>query len=491
MLARSYRISRKITQLFPLAQLSTSANGENRRNLNKFYDIVIVGGGIVGTSLACALASSPTLKNLKIALLEAGSLSKYLSWTPSPNEYSNRVSSLTPASVKLFQDIGVWNKLDLDRVQPYPHMHVWDGLTNAHIHFNSQLVSGSNGAIAWMVENLNMQRAAIRRLEELGGSLEIIEGSKVEKVQLETEGEDTGGIDWPNVYLEGGRKLKTRLLVGADGINSPVRSFAQIESLGWNYDAMGVVATLQVDAMVENNTAWQRFLPSGPIAMLPLKNGYSSLVWSTTPAIATKIRSLPPADFCHLVNAAFRLSWADIKYFTSHAPNINTEEEYAWRSSVEFSAPDAKKLLPPLVTQVQDGTRAAFPLKMRNSERYVTDRVALVGDAAHTVHPLAGQGLNQGLGDVSSLSRVVEQGVLDGSDIGNVNVLTQYSSERYLANLAILGVCDKLYRLYGTEFGPVVWARSLGLSGVNSFGLLKSEIMQFAMGLETLNKSRI
>ncbi|KAF9577222.1 putative ubiquinone biosynthesis monooxygenase [Lunasporangiospora selenospora] len=369
--------------------------------------------------------------------------------------------------------------------------------------------------LAWMTENLHVQYGLQKQLlahQARGVDLEIFEKTKVQSITTapstdSKEGDESKKAqgadisDWPILRLDNGRQLQTRLLVGADGVNSPVRTFAKIESLGWDYSQFGLVATLKVDfdrataPGQGKGIAWQRFLPTGPVAMLPLNNGLASLVWSTTPKIAQDLKKLPPRDFCALVNAAFTASPAELEYLYSNIgpdgqPRVDFEKEIEWRASVQeleqqsgprSRAGDEK---PPRVIDVQENTRAPFPLRMRNSNSYVEERVVLVGDAAHTVHPLAGQGLNQGLADVECLARVVEQSLLSGSDIGNIHSLMPYSSERFLPNLAMLGTVDKLSKLYNTDFGPIVWARSLGLTAVDNMEPIKTEIMRFAMGLE-------
>ncbi|KAG0224483.1 putative ubiquinone biosynthesis monooxygenase [Actinomortierella wolfii] len=517
------------------------------------YDIVIVGGGIAGSALACALASSKIASTQKIALIEASDMSGHVNkWHPVPHEYSNRVSSLAPRSVNFLKRIGVWDELDPSRVGACEVMQVWDGVSGARIVFDAadstnelhpkilsclqERVFGGHqtdpvqrppsGAssepataqdrrpvLAWMTENLHVQYGLRKQMlahQSRGVALDVFDKTKVLGISTPTHdaatasaalGTTTDLSDWPVIELDNGRSIQTRLLVGADGVNSPVRSFAKIESLGWDYGQFGLVATLKLDSSSCNvrrqgeGVAWQRFLPTGPIALLPLNNGLASLVWSTTPKLAQDFKKLPPQAFCALVNAGFSATPAELEYLYKNIgadgqPLVDFEKEIEWRASVaeKESLADPKRAAetprPPKVVDVQANTRAPFPLRLRNSNSYVEDRVVLVGDAAHTVHPLAGQGLNQGLADVECLARVIEQSLRSGSDIGNIHSLTPYSSERFLPNLAMLGTVDKLQKLYSTDFAPVVWARSFGLSAVDQLGPLKTELMRFAMGVE-------
>ncbi|KAI9012633.1 hypothetical protein CLU79DRAFT_398486 [Phycomyces nitens] len=468
------------------------------------YDIVIVGGGVAGTALACALASNPVLRNNRVALVEAMDLAGTIEWSPVKESYSNRVVSLTPGSMSFFEKMGVVEHMDLSRVHGYGDMEVWDGVTDARIKFDTRLLGpgrqNEKESIAYMVENIHLQNAMLKRIQECkaqGAQIDILQKARVASIGTEQTSTDFDVSDWPSVKLESGDVLQTRLLIGADGVNSPVRNYANIESLGWDYDTHGVVATLKLDTSRTNNTAWQRFLPTGPIAMLPLSNGYASLVWSTKPEIAKLLKGVSSDDFCRLVNSAFRMSTTDLNYLygaidkNTFVPECDIGLEYSWREDVATKSKttieqiEREESLPPTVVSIQDKSRASFPLRMRNSERYVADRIALVGDAAHAIHPLAGQGLNQGMLDVACLSRVLEKGTLEGQDIGKLNLLRDYAAERYGRNIVMLSACDKMHRLFGTDLGPVTWVRSLGLTAVNSSNSLKAEIMKYAMGVES------
>ncbi|KAA8903579.1 hypothetical protein FN846DRAFT_780004 [Sphaerosporella brunnea] len=442
------------------------------------YDVVIVGGGPAGLSLASSLRSSSVTNGLRVALIESLDLEPTRKWNPAPGTYSNRVSSLTPGSAGFLQDIGVWEHVKRDRVQAYKGMKVWDGVSGSRITFDADLQDGAS-TIAYMCENNNLTSSLLSRISQLGEGIDILDKTRVEKISY---GEDTGELDlrsWPVVTVSSGKQLAARLLVGADGANSPVRTFADIESRGWDYGRHGVVATLNLsEEQLGEKTAFQRFLPTGPVAMLPLPGPHASLVWSTTPENAVALKSMSPTDFAAMVNAAFRLSHVDLDYIFA---NVKTgiANEVAWRE--KNTAFDPWRV-PATVTGVQEKTVASFPLKMRHADSYISERVALIGDAAHTVHPLAGQGLNQGIGDVRSLIKALEYAVQHGQDIGSVLSLEPYYSEQYLKNHVMLGVVDKLHKLYATTSAPVVVARSLGLDLVDKLGPLKKFFMAQAAG---------
>jgi ubiquinone biosynthesis monooxygenase Coq6 len=220
-----------------------------------------------------------------------------------------------------------------------------------------------------------------------------------------------------------------------------------------------------------------------------MPDDYASLVWSTTPAIAKRLLSLPPETFIALVNAAFRLSHADLKYLATLTSPEEIEREITWRESL---LNEDENTFPPRVVSVEETSRAAFPLRLNHVDEYTTSRVALVGDAAHTIHPLAGQGLNLGLADVKSLSHAIQESLSLGQDIGNfiafhlivgsIHALAKYPLERYFLNHQMLGVCDKLHKLYSMESGLGVRLRSWGLEALNEISPLKRLIVQSASG---------
>lgn len=404
---------------------------------------------------------------------------------------------MTPSSARFLDRIGAWPHLHRDRVQGYQEMQVWDGVTGARIAFDwppgtVQSQSPDTGStIAYMVENNNLTAGLLRRLDELGG-VDVFDGSRVDSIGYGPDDQD--GMDlsqWPSVQLGGqgsnssNKTLLARLLVGADGANSPVRSFADIAARGWDYERHGVVATMLLEEGAGSlsgdayKTAYQRFLPTGPVALLPLPGRFATLVWSTTPERAALLKSLAPEDFVALVNAAFRLRPVDLTYMHGLTEG-GQRDEVAWRLQNESAGAGEDERMPATMVGVQPGSVASFPLKLRHADTYIGERVALVGDAAHTVHPLAGQGLNQGQGDAESLARTIAYAVEHGQDLGVRTSLEPYPAERYAANHVLMGVCDKLHKVYAVESGPLVPLRSLGLRAVDAMRPLKNFIMSQA-----------
>lgn len=425
--------------------------------------------------------SNPVTSNLRIALVEAQDLARAASPSLTPTQFSNRCSSLTPASAHFLNAIGAWQHMRRDRIQEYQEMQVWDGVSGARIEFDWQPAASPSGkSIAYMTENVNLTSGLLKRLNEVGG-VDVFDNVKVERIGFGEETEELDLREWPVVHLSGGQSLTTRLLVGADGANSPVRSFAGIESRGWDYGRHGVVATLQLEGDgwggEHHKIAYQRFLPTGPVAMLPLPGNHATLVWSTTPDKAALLKKLSPKDFIAMVNAAFRLSTVDLAFLHSQADGQS--DELSWRAQ---HTPVDPASIPQAVVGVQEGSVASFPLKFRHADTYVGERVALVGDAAHTIHPLAGQGLNQGQADVQSLVKAISYAVSHGQDPGTQMWLEPYNSERYTANHVLMGICDKLHKLYSVDSGPLVPLRSVGLRAVNALSPLKNFFMEQASG---------
>lgn len=411
-------------------------------------------------------------------------------------------------------------------------MQVWDGISDARIQLlaselvrpsHERLTTGQHAPeMARLTENLNLQRALLRQLQSQDVHATLLDKTRVASIVSE-QPLSSSSSPWPVVQTNTNRRLRARLLVGADGPSSPVRAFSKIESFGWNYDARAVVATLQHSASGitslglprPSTTAYQRFLPTGPIAFLPLAPGRASLVWSTTPELAEALLGAGPEVLSVMINAAFRLPevsiaylhklllsrWAAVRAGKEGGSQITAEEfvdAVQWRESshsiepfsvlssfedLQGGVPSADiELFPPLIQSIQPNSAASFPLRMSHAEGYVGPRTALLGDAAHTVHPLAGQGLNLGLADADSLAGCIVNGIKYGADLGSRTSLADYARARYFENHTMISATDKLQKLYGTRLGPIVWARSVGLEVVNEWTGLKGGLMRAAGG---------
>lgn len=388
------------------------------------YDMVIAGGGMVGAALACALGGS----ELRIAVLEGVPPP---AWQPD-SEMDVRVSAITRASQRIFAAIGVWEAIESSRVSPFREMEVWDAGGPGRIHFDSADIGES--LLGWIIENRVIQTALWERMKTLT-HVDLLCPASLDSADFEGPG--------IRLRLEDGRELATRLLVGADGANSRVRQLANIAAGGWGYGQTSVVATVGTE-LPHRETAWQRFLPTGPLAFLPLCDARSSIVWTTTPEQAEHLLTLDDELF----------GW-------------ELAEAFGWR----------------LGRITQAGPRGGFPLRLQHAHAYVRPGIALIGDAAHVVHPLAGQGVNLGLLDAAALAEVLLDARVRGQDPASFKALRRYERWRKGDNLLMLGVLDGFKRLFGTDLAPVRWLRNIGLNLTDTATPVKNLIAHRAMGL--------
>ena len=385
------------------------------------FDVLIVGGGMVGMTLACALKDS----GLKIGLIEANPPADIQADAP----VELRVSAITRASQQIFIALDAWDHMAARRVSPFREMHVWDAGGEGSIHFDAAEVG--EDALGHIIENGVVQRALWDVVQASGG-VELLCPASVSALLRD------GNVTV--CQLQDGRELRTRLLVGADGAQSRVRHFARIQARGWSYDQQAVVTTV-VTERSHGETAWQRFLPNGPLAFLPLHDGRSSIVWSTTPQEARQLLAADEEAFCRQLELAFSATLGRIDACAE---------------------------------------RAAFPLRLQYVDSYVRPGLALIGDAAHTVHPLAGQGVNLGILDAASLAEVILKA--RNEDIASLKVLRRYERWRKGDNLLMMATMDGFKRLFGTGWEPLRWVRNAGLKLTDSLPPVKQLIMNHAMG---------
>ncbi|MBD3610466.1 MAG: UbiH/UbiF/VisC/COQ6 family ubiquinone biosynthesis hydroxylase [Gammaproteobacteria bacterium] len=392
------------------------------------YDVVIVGGGMVGAAVACGLANDPQGRRLSIAVVEARAPD--LSW---PREgYDIRVSAITRASQRIFENIGAWQGMQARRISPYRDMHVWDATGSGVIHFDSADIGEPD--LGHIIENSVIQAALVERLQPFENIDYLC------PVELQ-------GIEWGDdsvtLTTSAQQSIQAGLLVAADGGRSWVREQAGIGVKGWAYDQTAVVCTVTTEKP-HQETAWQRFMPTGPVAFLPLDDGSSSIVWSTTPQQAEALVEMDEDEFCYALSRAL---------------------------DGQLGA----------VTSV--GQRGAFPLRLQHAEQYVHPCLALVGDAAHTIHPLAGQGVNLGLSDAATLVEVLHQALQQHEAIGSYHVLRRYERWRKADNLKMMATMDGFKRLFSNNNKPLQLLRNMGISLTNRLVPLKNTIIRQAMGL--------
>lgn len=403
--------------------MNTSASESSSRRRPLALDVAVVGGGMVGAAATLALARG----GLRCALLDTRTPSE---WSSS-EEVDLRVVGLANSSIELLHDLDVWTSIKGARAGRYTRMHVWDATSGAAIDFDA--AGEGRDALGYIVENQLVQWTLWQALEQAG----------VRRLcPAEVSGFEASE-DRIHLQLADGDSLSAALLVAADGAASPLRELAGINTRGRDYAQRAVVAHV-VTERPHQQTAWQRFLPSGPLALLPLADGRSSLVWSLPEAEAQRVLALDEQAFFDELGVAsdFRLG------------------------RIMATTP-----------------RAAFPLKLQLAERYQAERLVLLGDAAHAVHPLAGQGVNLGLRDVAELRDTLLAARAEGRDIGAEHVLRRYARRRRSADtLDALGF-DALARIYAWQSPPLVAARGLGVRLLDRLRPLKRRLSEHAAGL--------
>ncbi len=456
---------------------------------SRAYDTLISGGGIVGSMLACTLAQNKSAEQLQSCIIEQAPPQK--AFKILDRDPDVRVYAFSPSSVELLKNIGVWHRLEQERgCGHYTQMQVWDTDSQSHIVFEAN----DDEPLGYVVEHGFLQAVLFEKLVELSrsenSSLDLFSPAQVTNRALNITKEQHEWLDIDVQVNDSGSiertiQAKTRLLIGADGGNSHVRKLSGIGTWGWEYDQRAIVCTIQSDAQ---GIAWQRFLPNGPLAILPLQNGFSSIVWSNSPEEVQRLRKLDDDDFLAELNSAVHDEWypfttKEDKLEEQRHGNLGATFQDALShlgDSFGLKQSQPEFMQPPEIQKVTS-QRFSFPLKLAQASQYVRPRVALIGDAAHSVHPMAGQGLNLGISDVGALASVLREGFANGQDIGQLHVLQQYENQRLLPNLGMIGGIDILKRIYELP-APFSAVRSVGVNALNSFPFIKSQISKIAQG---------
>ncbi|MEW8430226.1 MAG: UbiH/UbiF/VisC/COQ6 family ubiquinone biosynthesis hydroxylase [gamma proteobacterium symbiont of Ctena orbiculata] len=387
------------------------------------YDLVIVGGGMVGSALACALAGV----GLRICILEAREPQR--GWPSS--EVDLRVSALTRASQRMLEKLQVWPRMAEMRISPYTAMEVWDAGGNGRIRFNAAEIGEPD--LGHIVENRVTQLALWERLEALP-NVTLRYPAAVAELVLDQR---------PTLLLQDGDRLSAELIVAADGRDSQLRELADIGTKGWDYDQHAIVATVK-PTLHHQRTARQRFMPLGPLALLPIDDGRCSIVWSTSPNQADELMALSDAIFCARLGEASEQVLGEI---------------------------------------LEVGPRGLFPLRLGHAETYIRPGFVLVGDAAHAMHPLAGQGVNLGFMDAMTLADVVIEAHGAARGIGSMTTLRRYERARKGPTMAMLGAMDAFKRIFSNEVMPLRLMRNLGLDIADRSGFIKHQLIRRAMGI--------
>jgi 2-octaprenylphenol hydroxylase len=395
---------------------------------NFTHDIILAGGGMVGLSLAVAAAKA----GLTVALIEQHPPQQKL---PGVNKYSPRVSAINHASERFLTRLGAWQKIPNSRKSMYRNMSVWDGLGQGNIEFDAQTVQRDH--LGHIVENCFITDALWECVYE-SEKIETFTSDSVESWQTLTDRVET--------ITKQGQMLTAKLLIGAEGKQSPIREQSTIDTWQWDYNHSAIVTTVRHEKP-HDQTARQVFHEKGPLAFLPLNSetneNVSSIVWSMNPSDAQALLAATDEDFKVVLGQSIEHKLGQI---------------------------------------LQIDPRHSFPLTAQHAKHYIDGRTVLIGDAAHTIHPLAGLGVNIGFLDSAALAEQLAKAFQSSLDIGHEFVLRRYQRNRQSHNLAVAGMMEGLKRLFDTQSPLPVIARNLGLNLFNQQTLLKRPLILGAMG---------
>ena len=395
--------------------------------MSETFDVVIVGGGLVGSVTALALASG----GLRCALVDADKRP-----TSREPKFDGRAYALSHATIQMLTALGIWPAVDAD-AQPILDIKVSDGRPGegaapAFLHFDHAELD--EGPFGHMVEDRALRRALLDAVQA-SDAIAHIPGTRVTDWEPGAVGTDARS--------KANRILKAPLILASDGRSSPMAVLAQIPRTGWTYKQMSLVASVAHERP-HNGIAHQFFSPAGPLAILPLPGDRSSIVWTEETETAQRIHALNPDQYLEHLRPVFGSFLGDIRLI---------------------------------------GDRALFPLGLSLAETTVGPRLALVGDAAHGIHPLAGQGLNLGYRDAAALAEVVVNASRRGEDIGAPDVLERYRRWRGFETALMATATDGINRLFSNDFPPLRAARDLGIAAISRMPTLKRSIMSHAAGL--------
>ena len=388
------------------------------------FDVIINGAGLVGSSIAIGLAKS----GFKVLVIEFHPLEKLYP----QDDYGLRVSAFTPSSKKWLEYVDAWDGLQhTGRITPFLHMHVWDEGGMGELSFDA--AGTGSDALGWIMDNEATQGVLIDRALKLD-NITILDNTKL--ASFERVGADV------EVTLSNGDQYVTELIVGADGGRSMVRDWANIPTTGWSYGQKTIVGQVRPEKS-HDNTCWQRFLDNGPLALLPLNDGRCSLAWHTTYEEADELLALDPEAFSD------RLS-----------------EGFQWKfGRIEIA-----------------GKLGAYPLRLNHAQTYVRENFALAGDAAHSIHPLAGLGVNIGYLDSATLVEELINAKKAGISLGDLTMLKRYEKRRKAHNMLIMGSMDLFKRSSTSQSKVIKGVRNLGLSATNKLPFVKRKLARMAMG---------
>ena len=397
------------------------------------FDIVIVGGGAVGSAAASLMAQITKKgdKPLKIALVESQIAPIF-----DANRVDPRVAAITENTRLIFEQIGIWNRVLDKRACAYKAMNVWDAEGKGRITFDCNQVQQPN--LGHIVENSVLVSTLTEHMQQ-HSNIEIFCPANIEDYQLQQ--------DAIRLTLDNHCVLSAQLLIAADGANSAVRDHFQFATKQWDYGQHAIVTTITTKNP-NQLTAWQRFMPTGPLAFLPLNNigddHCCSIVWSQDSAEAQRLMALDDQQFCKALSRASEFCLGEV---------LGIQKRFL------------------------------IPLRQSHATDYVMPRVALIGDAAHSIHPLAGQGANLGFSDAQVLAQEIAEAYAREVDLGDLVLLKRYQRRRKPENLATMAEMEGFKRLFGAQNSTLRLIRNYGLSAINGLGAIKNKLIKQAMGL--------
>jgi len=397
------------------------------------YDVVIVGAGAIGAATACLLAQmgEKNTDRLNIALIESQFPPQF-----DATDFDPRVAAITEKTRGLLAQCGVWQQIEAVRVSAYQSMQVWDAEGTGRISFDSRDIQQPN--LGHIVENSLLVSSLMAQIEQCS-TIEVYCPATIENYQM---AEDSLCLTLDNQIT-----LTAELLIAADGANSAVREHFQFATKQWDYGQQAIVTTITTE-QPNQQTAWQRFMPTGPLALLPLNDGGDlhrcSIVWSQDTQQAERLMALSDEDFCQ---------------------QLSRDSEHCLGKVLKIDK------------------RYLIPLRQSHAIDYVMPRVALLGDAAHSIHPLAGQGANLGFADAQVLVEELTRALERDLDLGDLSVLKRYQRRRKPDNLATMAAMEGFKRLFGSHNSALRLLRNYGMSGVDQIAPLKNTLIKKAMGL--------
>jgi len=385
------------------------------------YEVAVVGGGMVGAVLAVALDQA----GFSVALIEAKQPTRF----DSSADYDLRLSAIAPGPRRVLDNLGLWQTVLDTRACAFTGMKVWDAGASEELFLEHTAVGLPE--LGHIVENELVVDTAWQHL----GGVDVYCPAMMESLTVDD--------DKASLHLDDASVVTAALVVGAEGANSPVREAAGIETTGWAYGQRCTVGAVTTEKH-HRHIAWQRFTETGPVAFLPLADGRCSLAWHADEALADELKALDHDAFCARL----------------------TEASGGVLGRIE-----------------RMDTRAAFPLKLMHARRYCDHRVALAGDAAHVLHPMAGQGVNLGLLDVAELTAALEDGRSHGRDAGDLTYLKRYQRARMTENMIMMGATDALKRIYGSRDPILRTLRRRAIGAAAGFGPIRQLMIHHAVGL--------